>query len=128
MQDLALTPAQRDALYADLADHLSGIGDLWLALEADDLGRAERLAGEFRDELTFLLNDVGFGERAVGEAVRLSTPAEVLCRVLTRLNARAEESDRAQADERLAVRREEAHSQLVRETCRDLLSRLGGCQ
>lgn len=38
---------RRDALYELVLDHLSGIGDFWIAIEEKDFAKAERLGIEF---------------------------------------------------------------------------------
>jgi hypothetical protein len=41
---------RRDALYELVLDHLSGIGDFWIAIEEKDFARAERLGIEFGED------------------------------------------------------------------------------
>ncbi len=41
---------RRDALYELVLDHLSGIGDFWIAIEEKDFAKAERLGIEFGED------------------------------------------------------------------------------
>jgi hypothetical protein len=56
---LAITSRQRDALYDRILDRLSGIGDVWLAVCAENYGAAERLGREYSDDLGLVLDDPG---------------------------------------------------------------------
>jgi hypothetical protein len=79
-----ITAAQRDALCEQIADRLGGIGDIGLAVSAENYDAARRLALEYSDELRLVSEDLGWGE-GTGEAVELRTPPDVLQRALTRL-------------------------------------------
>ncbi len=85
---LTITKEQRDALYDQILDRLSGIGDIELTIQAENFGIAKRLASEYSDDLR-LLNDLGFGD-GHGEPVELTAPPEVLRRVLPRMRDLAE--------------------------------------
>jgi hypothetical protein len=76
-----ITAAQRDALYDQILDRLSGIGDIEVAIQARDYEHAERIGREYSDDLRLLLDDLGIGE-GDGGSVELNTPPEVLRRVL----------------------------------------------
>jgi len=52
---ITITPGQRDALYEQILDHMSGIGDVWIAVSAEDYETAGRLGREYSDELRLLL-------------------------------------------------------------------------
>lgn len=126
MRTLRITTEQRDALYESILDHLSGIGDLWLAIESDNYDRADRLGREFADDLRFVLDNLGFGDGSSGESIELTTPADVLTRVLRRLEEQAESAEREAERESAAARAEQDRNRLVRETCRQLLSAMEG--
>ncbi|MDX6633909.1 MAG: hypothetical protein QOF06_112 [Solirubrobacterales bacterium] len=55
-----LTPDERDALYRSLIVRLTGINDVYIAIEAEDWDLAERLSREFSDLLR-LAQDLGLG-------------------------------------------------------------------
>jgi hypothetical protein len=59
---LTITAAQRDALYDQILDRLSGIGDIELAIQLENYDAAERLGREYSDDLRLLLEDLGIGD------------------------------------------------------------------
>lgn len=129
MKSIQITPHERDALYRDVVDHLSGLGDLLLALDRKDFDRARRLGREFSDDLLFLLNDLDFGDKTDADApLQLTTEPDVLRRLLGRLRDRALLADQAETPEREDVHRAEAHSTLVRGIYANLLSELVPCE
>lgn len=122
---VSISAEQRDALYDQLIDRLSAIEDIWIAASGGDFKTADRLAREFADELRLLCDDLGWGE-GHGEAVVLSSPPELLRRVFTRFERRAEEMrhfDRRQEAEVEALQRRSA---ILAETCRQGLAELEG--
>jgi hypothetical protein len=78
---LAITAAQRDALYDQILDRLSGIGDIEVAIQSENYDAAERIGREYSDDLRLLLDDLGIGD-GDGEPVELTAPPEVLRRIL----------------------------------------------
>lgn len=119
---------QRDALYELVRNHLGGLGDVWIAMEAKgDYGTAERLALEFSEDFR-LLADLGWGPEDSRDAIELTMPPEDLMEVLKRIRGEAEgglgglESDRHQREEEEKVH---ARFRLARSTCEELLAKLG---
>lgn len=102
---------QRDAIYQLIRDHLSGVGDLGLALEIGDLAAAERLGREFEHDLRLLV-DLGWAERDERRAVALTMSPLKLAEVMRRLRSEAaagmagssEAREAARQDERIAAR------------------------
>jgi hypothetical protein len=84
---LTITAAHRDALYDQLLDRLSGIGDVEQAIEAENYDEAECIGRGYSDDLRLLLDDLGIGD-GDGGPVELTTPQEVLRRVLPRCKSR----------------------------------------
>lgn len=124
MSAITITSAQRDALYEEIYAGLPGIEDVWLAACAADYAKATELGRNYSDDLRLLLDDLGWGEGSEAD-VELTTPPEVLRRVLGRLRESAQ-SHGARVDVELAkARKDHDHSQLVVETCDSLLERLG---
>jgi len=119
-----ITAAERDALYEQIAVRLSGIDDVWLAVEAEDYQRAERVAREFSDDLRLILDDLGWGAHG-GEPLELTTPPDVLRRVCTRLRAKAEAQRETEEEERAETRLREEQTQRVLDTCQRVLGELG---
>lgn len=59
---MTITAAQRDALYDQILDRLSGIGDIWMAASNEQFETADRLGREYRDESRPLLDDLVLDE------------------------------------------------------------------
>lgn len=121
---LRITAAQRDALYDQILDRLSGIGDIELAIKAEKYEDAERLGREYCDDLRLLLDDLGLGEGS-GEPVVLATPPEVLRRTLPRLRELADRHAASQEPEWVEVNELRERNRLVSEACGTLLDALG---
>jgi hypothetical protein len=122
-EGVCITAEQRDALYDQIMDRLSGIGDVWLAVSGRDFEQAERLGREYCDDLRLVLDDLGFGEGSA-EPVELTTAPDVLRRVMTRLCTSAIEQDRAEAPDKEAAREMEERNHLVVQACQVVLARL----
>jgi len=120
---LTITAAQRDALYDQILDRLSGIGDIEVAIRAENYEIAERLGREYSDDLRLLLDDLGLGDRA-REPVELSAPAEVLRRVLPRLRQLAQAYTASQEAELIEVTEIMERNRLVAEACEAVLAGL----
>jgi hypothetical protein len=119
-----LAAAERDALYEQILARLSGIDEVWVAAEAGDYARADQVGREFSDYLRLVLDDLGWGEGG-GETLELVTPPDVLRRVCTRMQARAEEQREIEEAERAESQAREERTQRLLETCRRVLGELG---
>ncbi|HEV7482506.1 MAG TPA: hypothetical protein VGO13_05345 [Solirubrobacterales bacterium] len=89
---VTITAAQREALYTQVLDHLSGIGDLWLAIESREYEKAGTLGHAFADDLRLLLEDLGWPDHSdlpADGSVELTMPVEDLKRVIERLRDEA---------------------------------------
>ena len=120
---LTITAAQRDALYDQILDRLSGIGDIEVAIRAENYEIAERLGREYSDDLRLLLDDLGLGDREHGP-IELSAPAEVLRRVLPRLRQLAQAYTASQEAELIEVTEIMERNRLVAEACETVLAGL----
>ncbi len=120
---LRISAAHRDALYDQILDRLSGIGDVWLAVQKEDFETATKLGREFSDGLCLVLDDLGWGA-GPGRTIELTAPPDVLRRVFGRL----EELAAAQCEEPDPLLQEarelEERNRLVIEACRDVLATL----
>lgn len=122
-----ITAEQRGALYDQILDRLSGIGDIWLAVCAENYDAADRLAQTYADDLRLVLDDLGWGE-GQADTIELTTPPDILRRVLTRLRDMAVGLDAGQQKERAEVQESEERNRQVVEACREVLADLdGGC-
>jgi hypothetical protein len=120
-----ITAAQRDALYDQILDRLSGIGDIELAIQAENYDDAERIGRDYSDDLRRLLDDLGIGD-GDGKPVALVTPPDVLRRVLPRLRERAEKHSASLEPEWSEARSLEERNRLVSEACEAVLADLDG--
>ena len=120
-----ITAAQRDALYDQILDRLSGIGDIEVAIQAENYDAAERLGREYSDDLRLLLDDLGIGG-GNGEPVELTTPPEVLRRVLPRLRELAINHTASLEPEWAEVHEVKERNRLVSEACEAVLAGLDG--
>jgi hypothetical protein len=119
----AITGAQRDALYDQILDRLSGIGDIEIAIQMENYEDAERIGREYSDDLRLLLDDLGIGD-GDGGRVELTTPAEVLRRVLPRLRDLAESFSASQEPEWIEAKALRERNRLVSEACATVLADL----
>jgi hypothetical protein len=120
---VTITAAQRDALYDQILDRLSGIGDIEVAIQAENYDDAERLGREYSDDLRLLLDDLGVGN-GIGESVELTAPPEVLRRVLLRLQELARKHTAGLEPAWAEVHEVKERNRLVSETCEAVLASL----
>jgi hypothetical protein len=78
--NLSITAEARDTLYEHILGDLSGIGDVWTVVCAENFEAADRLGRQYSDELRLILDDLGWGE-GTGQSVELTTSPDVLQRV-----------------------------------------------
>lgn len=119
---ITITADQRDALYDALILHLSGIGDVALAVERADFEAADRLGRAYADDLTLVLDDLGWGPH--GGGVELTAPREVLWRALSRVRDWAQDEERDEAKERAQLAQSHRQNRIVYETCDRVLRAL----
>jgi hypothetical protein len=122
---LTITAAQRDALYDQILDRLSGIGDIELAIQMENYGAAERIGREYSDDLRLLLEDLGIGD-GNGGPVALTTPVDVLRRTLPRLRKLADDHTAGLEPEWILASELKERNRLVSEACESVLAGLGG--
>ncbi len=121
---VTISHAQRDAVYGQILDRLSGIEDIWLAASAGRFETADRLGREYCDELRLVVDDLGWGQGPGGGSIELTTEPDVLRRVFARLrdSAAAERAHR-EADW-VENREQEERNRVVGEACRAVLAML----
>lgn len=87
---IKITSDQRDALYEQVRTHLSGLSDVFTAMERNgDFATAKRLGKEFAEDMR-LLEDLGWHEDNGRSQVELTMPSEELTALLRRLRDEAE--------------------------------------
>jgi hypothetical protein len=121
----AITAAQRDALYDQILDRLSGIGDIELAIRAENHDDAERIGRDYSDDLRLLVDDLGIGD-GDGKPVELTTSPDVLRRVLPRLRERADRHSASLEPEWIEAGYIKERNRLVSEACAAVLADLDG--
>jgi hypothetical protein len=117
---------RRDALYELVLDHLSGIGDFWIAIEEKDFARAERLGIEFGEDFR-LLEDIGWELEHGPAKVALTIPPHDLIELLRRLHGEAGCVLEGSACARLLEKEEESAKQRyqrAKSTCEELIEQL----
>ena len=120
---ITITVEQRDALYDQILDRLSGIGDIELAIQTENYEGAERLSQEYVDDLRLLLEDLGFGDGS-GEPVALGSSPELLRRGLSRLREQAVRHAESIEPEWLEAYELRERNRLVSEACTAVLDGL----
>lgn len=87
---IALDREQRAGIYEVVCNHLSGLNDVWLALEVrGDFATARRLAAEFVEDVR-LLEDIGWDREDDRDSFQLTMRPRSLTRLLRRLWEEAE--------------------------------------
>ena len=106
-------------------DHLAGADRVWLAARHHDHEEADRLGRLVSEELLFVIDDLGWGDTR-GEPVVLTSPPDLVRRVVVSLRdmASAEGGDERKSPE--ATRAAEREGRQVRRVCDRLLDALGG--
>jgi hypothetical protein len=122
---IEIDATQRDVLYEELLVRLDRLGSLQEAIEAEDYETADRLALEVSDDLRFIAEDLEWG-RGPGGSIVLSTPADVLRRVSSRLREDAAALHRSEEADWAEARENEERNRLVAAACQAMLAGLGG--
>jgi hypothetical protein len=121
---LTISAEERDLLYHRIMIHLSGIDRVWLAARHHDYEEADRLGRQVCDELQLVLDDLGWGENRGDEPVKLTSPPDVVRRVVEFLRDLAEAEEADERKDREALRSAEEENRQVREVCGGLLEAL----
>jgi hypothetical protein len=86
---IKITSEQRNALYEQVRNHLSGLSDVFTAMERNsDFATAERLGNEFAEDMR-LLEDIGWHEDNGRSQVELTMPHDDLAALVKRLRGEA---------------------------------------
>jgi hypothetical protein len=79
---------QRDAIYSQIRNDLSGVDDISRLLDGGDIDAALRHRGWFEDDMR-LLDDLGWEPEPADQQFELTMPAVDLARLFSRLNGEA---------------------------------------
>lgn len=123
---MMITPEQRDAVYDQLLDRLSGIGDVWIAASKERFDTADRLGREYSDDLRLVLDDLGWGGRPGQGPIELTAPTQVLRSVFGRLQESVEGERDHWGEDWAASREHEERNRIVGEACQAVLGELEG--
>lgn len=123
---VTITHEQRDAVYGQILDRLSGIDDIFMAASNQRFDQADRLGREFSDDLRLILDDLGWGDGPKLETIELTTPPEVLRRVFGRLADNVDVERRSRRSDWDGRREEDERNRLVQETCQEVLVLIDG--
>ncbi len=85
---ITINREQRDAVYQEIMLDLSGVGDIFHALNGDDYEKAREYRRRFEDDMR-LLDDLGWEPEQEADEFELTMPRADLARALRRLNASA---------------------------------------
>ncbi len=120
---VAITGAERNALYERIVMRLNGIDDVYRAVEQEDWASAQELGEEFSDLLRFVCTDLGWGERA-DESLPLTAPPDVLTRAAATLRELAKSDADHFETERREAEEQENEARYLQQTCERLLEEL----
>jgi aminoglycoside phosphotransferase family enzyme len=107
-EEIVLNRKQRNAVYQDVLNRLSAIGDIYILIEQGEHAEARRLRAQFDEELR-LLDDLGWAKDDPADSYPLTMPLAQLARVIRRLHERSSGAlhtyaTRELEDQRLAAR------------------------
>ena len=109
---------QRNLLYEHIFRHLAGIDAVWLAASSGEFQKADRLSHILCQELTLVMDDLGWGTQS-NDSVELSTSPHIVRNVLERLRSEAKV-----LDPEIDVREAAADNRELITTCDQLLAAL----
>jgi hypothetical protein len=122
---LTITGPQRAAIYRQVIQNLSGIGDVYGEYVAGNIAVAESLADDFVDDLR-LLEDIGWSPEDPRESFELTVAADELVSMLRRLCEEVKDGlddpDQGRAEEEAAKVR--ADYERTGEVCAELIGAL----
>jgi hypothetical protein len=121
--DMTISAEERDALYSRLVICLTGIDDVYTAVQEENWGQAQNLGEEFSDLLRLACSDLGWGD-GQEEAYPLQTPPEVLRRAVTILREAAGKDRAHFEEERDKVSEEVDEARHLEEICERILAGL----
>ncbi|MFL5833892.1 MAG: hypothetical protein ACJ76B_07920 [Solirubrobacterales bacterium] len=124
MSHIEISPEHRDILYLSITARLTGVNDIYVEFERGNFEAAQRLSGEFSDDLRVLHDDLGWGETPL-ESIQLTAPHDVWERTLARIQKRAAERHEERT---LELGEERQRIQAIEDTCATLAERLSGSE
>lgn len=123
---LTIDADQRATLHRQVVQHLSGIGDVYVAYAQGEFADAERLGEGFAEDLQ-MLDGLGWAPVDPRDSFELRMPAEELTQTLTRLRSEVEGGLDQPEERRARTEAEEVadHYRRTKSVCTELLAALG---
>jgi hypothetical protein len=121
---ITISPEERDELYGRIVVRLTGIDDVFLAVEEGDWAKAQRLGEEFSALLRLVCSDLGWGEGG-NDDLSLQTPPEILRRAIASLQEMARHERARLEGEGDKIAEELGETRRFEEACQRILGSLG---
>jgi hypothetical protein len=115
--------AYRNVLRREVLTELTGIGDVYIALDSGEWIHALALRRRYEDCMR-LLDDLGWREDDPAREFAITTDPSPLMRVLARLNERANETIEQYVDDTSEDRRAVIEATFVMTACSDVMVKL----
>jgi len=120
---ITITKEERDALYNRIVIRLSGIDDVYRAVEKEDWATAQELGREFSSLLWLVCEDLGWGA-GKGERLTLSIPPDALSRAVGPLRELASRDRVHYAQESESANERANEARYLEEACARLIDAL----
>ncbi len=122
---ITINREQRDAVYQEIMLDLSGVGDIFHALNGDDYEKAREYRRRFEDDMR-LLDDLGWEPERDAYEFELTMPRADLARALRRLSASARSMLHTHIVEPIEERRYAERALVAQGAYGDVLAQLVG--
>jgi hypothetical protein len=121
---ITISGEERNALFNQIADRLTGIDVVYTSLEVRDWETAQRVGQEFADLLRFLCEDIGWGEGG-DDVYVLTSPPNVLQRVIGFVHKAALADREVHERERDEAGDDVTEAKQLQEMCERILGSVG---
>jgi hypothetical protein len=122
---ITISGDQRDAIYQEIVLDLSGVGDIFHALNGADYEKAREYRRRFEDDMR-LLDDLGWEPEQEADEFELTMPRVDLARALGRLNAGARSMLHSHIVEPIEERRYAERALVAQSAYGDVLAQIVG--
>jgi hypothetical protein len=122
---ITISRQQRDAIYQEIMLDLTGVGDIFHALNGGDYEKAREYRRRFEDDMR-LLDDLGWEPGQEADEFELTMPRGDLARALGRLNASAQSMLHTHIVEPIEERRYAERALIAQGAYGDVLAQIVG--
>ncbi len=122
---ITINREQRDAVHQEIMLDLTGVGDIFHALNGDDYEKAREYRRRFEDDMR-LLDDLGWEPEQEADEFELTMPRPDLARALRRLDASARSMLHSHIVEPIEERRYAERALVAQGAYGDVLAQLVG--